>query len=340
MAVVEAPLSKPRLRYAANLLLAIPIFLIGAFSLIAFGDGWSFFPYILVWFRFQYFAALLACAPVAALLRNWMLLAVSLLLCIPNALALAPYVLPGSESGKSDSPHLRICQVNVNYANQGHGRVIDYIKRCNPDVILLEEMTEGWAEAIEDAFPEYRHINKVARPDPYGIGTFSRLPVTRKDVEWYGELGYPALISWIRWNGMDIKLTNVHLLTGVNARLLAGQTRQFAELTRDAHFSREPQIVAGDFNSPIWSTLIQKLLAAANLHNSANGFGWQPTWPQDKFATAMLGIPMPDEVLRVPIDHCLISDQLRVTAFSVGRDVGSDHYPLCIEIEANRNLSQ
>ena len=274
-------MSKPRLQYAANLLLAVPIFLIGAFSLIAFGDRWSSFPYILVSFRFQYFAALLACAPVAALLRNWVLLALSLLLCLPNALALAPYVVPGGGPGKVESRHLRLCQLNVNYANLQHDKVINYIKRCDPDVILMEELTEAWADAIEAAFPNYRYTAKVARSDPFGIGTFSRLPIIKQDVKRYGGLDYPSVISWIRWNGIDVKITNVHLVPGTNVRLLTGQSKQFTDLAQDAHGTREAQIIAGDFNSPIWSTFVSQLLSTGALRNSANGFGWQPTWPQD-----------------------------------------------------------
>jgi endonuclease/exonuclease/phosphatase (EEP) superfamily protein YafD len=333
-------LNKQRLRYAANLFLALPIFLIGAFSLIAFGDQWSFFPYILVWFRWQYLVALLCCATATAFLRNWTLLALCLLFSVPNAVALAPYYLPNGRPDSAEKQHLRICQVNVNYANPNHDKVIAYIKRCNPDVILMQELTQVWADAIEEAFPEYRHITKVPRPDAYGIGTFSRLPLTRDDVKRYGELEYPCAVSWIRWNDTDVKITNVHLLTGTNPRHLYGQTRQFAELTRDTHSAGGAQIVAGDFNAPIWSSGIQKLLAAANLHNSADGFGWQPTWPQDLWASAMLGVPVPDDIIRVPIDHCLVSDQLLVTGFSVGNDIGSDHYPVCIDIEPIRKSSQ
>lgn len=313
--------------------MAIPIFLIGAFSLIAFLDKWFFVPYILVWFRYQYLLVLLACAPAAALLRNWMLFGLCLVLSIPNAMALVPYFLPGARSEKTQGQHLRICQINVNYANPQYDRTISYIKRCNPDLILIEEMTDGWAHAIEEAFPEYRSSTKEARPDPFGIGTFSRLPITRQEVKHYGGLNFPTAISWIRWNDIDLKVTHLHLLPATSRHLLDAQRRQFVELINDARSRHEAQVIAGDFNAPIWSSFMRELLSAANLHSSANGFGWKATWPQNEYALAMLGIPLPGEIIRVVIDHCLVSDQFTATSFSVGGDVGSDHFPLCVEIQ-------
>lgn len=59
-------------------------------------------------------------------------------------------------------------------------------------------------------------------------------------------------------------------------------------------------------------------MAVAGLHNSASGFGIQATWPA--------GFPL----FSIPIDHVLLSDNLRVAFFEVGEGVGSDHYLLYV----------
>ncbi len=37
--------------------------------------------------------------------------------------------------------------------------------------------------------------------------------------------------------------------------------------------------------------------------------------------------------LMMPIDHCLVSSDIRVIGVQTGEDVGSDHLPLLVELE-------
>jgi endonuclease/exonuclease/phosphatase (EEP) superfamily protein YafD len=80
----------------------------------------------------------------------------------------------------------------------------------------------------------------------------------------------------------------------------------------------------GDLNVTPWSPYFQELLAATGLRDSARGWGLQPSWP-----TMSL-------LLRVPIDHCLISPELHVTERTLGPDIGSDHFPLLVTLAVQR----
>jgi len=41
-------------------------------------------------------------------------------------------------------------------------------------------------------------------------------------------------------------------------------------------------------------------------------------------------------LLRVPIDHCLVSSELAVVNHEVGPDLGSDHFPVLVTLACRR----
>jgi endonuclease/exonuclease/phosphatase (EEP) superfamily protein YafD len=57
----------------------------------------------------------------------------------------------------------------------------------------------------------------------------------------------------------------------------------------------------------------------SNLHDSRKGFGIQPTWPSDK------------PIFMVPIDHVLVSKEIRIQNRFTGPDIGSDHRPVIVD---------
>ena len=59
----------------------------------------------------------------------------------------------------------------------------------------------------------------------------------------------------------------------------------------------------------------------AGLRNARKGYGIQPTWPN---ASRLIGIP---------IDHILVSAQWDVLSFKVGENIGSDHFPVIVELQ-------
>jgi len=58
----------------------------------------------------------------------------------------------------------------------------------------------------------------------------------------------------------------------------------------------------------------------SGLRDSRQGFGIQATWPSY----------MPP--LRIAIDHCLVSGNVIVNGRRVGAHVGSDHFPVIVDV--------
>jgi endonuclease/exonuclease/phosphatase (EEP) superfamily protein YafD len=79
-------------------------------------------------------------------------------------------------------------------------------------------------------------------------------------------------------------------------------------------------LVMGDLNATPWSRPFRRLLRRSALCDSRAGFGVQASFP----AASTL--------LRLPIDHLLASCGVGVRARRIGRDVGSDHLPVIVDV--------
>lgn len=93
----------------------------------------------------------------------------------------------------------------------------------------------------------------------------------------------------------------------------------------------EPKICIGDLNISLWSPIYQSFRKQTKLRNVREGIGLLPSWP------TFMGFGW----LMIPIDHCLVSHDIRVMRAQTGERIGSDHLPLIIELEIDaRKMSQ
>jgi endonuclease/exonuclease/phosphatase (EEP) superfamily protein YafD len=81
-------------------------------------------------------------------------------------------------------------------------------------------------------------------------------------------------------------------------------------------------MVVGDLNASPWSSPFRGLVSDGGLRNSQLGFGLQPSFSANTIFP-----------LRVPIDHLLHSQDLRVTDRRLGPPMGSDHFPLLVDLQ-------
>jgi endonuclease/exonuclease/phosphatase (EEP) superfamily protein YafD len=76
----------------------------------------------------------------------------------------------------------------------------------------------------------------------------------------------------------------------------------------------------GDLNATPWSRPFRRFVGRSGLCDSRAGFGVQASFPA---ASALL---------RIPIDHVLVSCVIGVRNRRIGRDVGSDHLPVIVDL--------
>jgi endonuclease/exonuclease/phosphatase (EEP) superfamily protein YafD len=83
-------------------------------------------------------------------------------------------------------------------------------------------------------------------------------------------------------------------------------------------------IVAGDWNTPVWSTTFGRFFDMTGLLAAERS-----AWPAPTRLFSDFGAPA---FMGTPIDHIAISDRIGVKAFFTGPEFGSDHRPVVTDL--------
>jgi len=166
----------------------------------------------------------------------------------------------------------------------------------------------------------YAELVSEPREDNFGIALFSRVPLTTSEVVYLGSAEVPSIATTVEIGGRTVFFLGTHPLPPTTANNARMRNEQLREIAAEIRRHGEPAILLGDLNVTPWSPFFTGLLRESGLRNSSQGRSVRGTWP----TTMPFG--------RIPIDHCLVSSNLRVTGKRLGPEVGGDHYPVLIEL--------
>ena len=269
-------------------------------------------------FRVQYAWVLLAGATWLAVNARRSTALVTVGFALANLSTIAPLCLP--RRARRSRRTFRVLLANVCFSNHAYESVRQFIRETNPDVVLLEEINRAWLAALKGLAAEYPSSRAIERRGGFGIALFSRLPCERIDVVRFGKVPIPSLVGRFLLDGQRLTVIGTHPWSPVSPEYTRLRNQHLEGLAMYVAEQPVPLIVLGDLNITSWSPVFQDLLRLGNLQDSRVGFGVQPTWPT--------AVPL----ARIPIDHCLVSSDVVVHRRSVGPPVGSDHYPIVVDV--------
>ena len=306
------------------ILVAIPAAALAVVSLVAFGGRWVWWLDVLANFRPHYLAALTVMGLVLMMSR-WKRVGIAALAAASINLALvAPLFLGSPGEAGPEAASMRVMSFNLLSTNKSYAEVLGYIEAVDPDLVLLHEASRPWEAAVESLGPGYEVIRP--RSDDLIFGTLVLVRGAETDSVSYGfaETQPRAVEIAFRPEGWPVRarVLSTHPLAptgGARARLRDEQLGFAAEWA--ARQGDGPFAVVGDFNATPWSWPFRKMMSQARLQNSQIGFGLQPSYPSAS-----------SPLLRVPIDHLLHSDALVVGDRRLGPAMGSDHFPLIVDL--------
>ncbi|MGO3285782.1 MAG: endonuclease/exonuclease/phosphatase family protein [Mesonia sp.] len=272
-------------------------------------------------FQVQYLVLMLFLGVIFAVQKNikWLLfLSVGIIF---SAYQIYPFYVNASAEAKHEAEKLiSIASINVLSSNEDVAAVAEFIKEKNPDILMLAELTPLWDQDLVEVLRTYDYQLKEVREDNFGIGVWSKIPV-ELDILYFSEYQLPSILLSYKAEETSLSLIATHPFPPVGQQQFEQRNRQ---LQRIATFLTTEKlkhaVVIGDLNTSSFSRNFKNFKQKAGLKDSREGFGLQTSWPAGFFP------------LQTTLDHALVSKNIRVTKREVGENIGSDHFPIYLEI--------
>ena len=241
-------------------------------------------------------------------------------LAVVNAAPVCAFLFPRvpfAADGTHGAP-IRAMLINVNTEQGDPARVMAAVRRENPDILALEEISDKWVKALDPIFQQYPYQKFETREDNFGIGLLSRIPFVSAKVESIGKADVPSIVAELAVDGKTVTLIATHPVPPAGAEYSANRNDQLEQLAARAAATHGPLLLLGDLNVTPWSCHYRKLIRTSRLTDSAAGRTITATWPTFLHS------------LGIPLDHCFHSAEVVITSRQVGDHDGSDHYPLIV----------
>ncbi|MCB9876280.1 MAG: endonuclease/exonuclease/phosphatase family protein [Planctomycetes bacterium] len=280
-------------------------------------------------FAVQVSGWLLACALVLAAARRWRPAVALATAAAIAALAVVPTWWPGTRrlGGEFityvDKPgQLTACALNLLFEkDQEPDRAVEWLRRTNPDLVFCGEFTTGWKTGLEPAVTALPHRCLEPQAGAFGVGLYSRWPLSQVTVEALGPARTPAIRAVVATPSGPIGVLGIHPTPPYfSAGHIADRDGALADVARLLEGLPPRRIVLGDCNAAPWNRAFAAMLRDTGLQ-PGTAAEWLPTWPST--------LPWP---LRLPLDHVLVGGDLEMLDCAVGHDFGSDHLPIVARI--------
>jgi endonuclease/exonuclease/phosphatase (EEP) superfamily protein YafD len=271
-------------------------------------------------FRVQY-ALIAAGLAIVTIAGHRGLLAASLAACATlNLAVMLPYFATSLHEPSETKVIVRAATMNVFHRNRRHDLAEEFARAVHADFLMAVEMTPAWQRALDSLQDIYPHVIAETRQTPHGLVLYSRHPCVRCDVLDLGGTGIATIVGDFEVNGTIVRVVGTHFRVPVTQREANRMRAHVAGIIAYLQQRPIPTILLGDLNTTPWSEYFRTLVGGTGLRDSSLGLGVHSTWPA--------WVPLPG----VPIDHCLVSENISVLARRVGPWIGSDHRPVTVDL--------
>ena len=242
---------------------------------------------------------------------------------------LAKRQMKGQDSPPTDK-RFKLLVCNVYQENRESRRCVDCVAQFKPDIIIFVETNEWWRSELSSLDEEYPYTVMKPLDNTYGMLLYSKLQLIDPQVKYLVDEDVPSIHTKVKLRSGDLfELYCVHPQPPVpheNPR----STERDAELlliAKQAKNCKLPVIVAGDMNDVAWSYTTELFMKISGLLDPRRGRGFFNTFHAKHW------------FFRWPLDHVFCSKDFRLADMKRLPRVGSDHFPIFVDLELNQEKS-
>lgn len=245
------------------------------------------------------------------------LFGLSVLICLINFIEINKYYYNSDKT--SSGQGIKISLFNVYTANRNFNSVLDEIKVNNPDIVILQETDKLWLENVSILKEQYPYYKEQAREDNFGIALYSKIKFIFSDTEEWTEYLLPVIRADFDYKNSTLSLYCVHTLPPANKEYINTRNEMLNQINSIIMKNKDKNIIiAGDLNTTVYSYAYKKFIASTKITDAQTKKGIKDgTW-------STLYIPF----FRLPLEHILVTDKIKINSYKLGKNIGSDHFPV------------
>ncbi len=151
---------------------------------------------------------------------------------------------------------------NLFFKNRHPNSSLQLIKKNDPDILVVQEVTPAWEQQLRSKLPTYKYQKTKALEGTHGIGIYSKYPITNLRYLYNTSRLPIAQCVQLTINNQPVELCNAHLSSPAIAvenpdRFLELYHRNYQQRKIQTHqillemekSSAEKKILIGDFNT-------------------------------------------------------------------------------------------
>lgn len=231
----------------------------------------------------------------------------------------------------ADQRRFRLLVTNVEMENDKFGQWSQVVRDADADMVIAAEVDDRWKANLEELKPLFPHQIIYPQDNWYGLAMLSRLPIRKSEIRFRIQDDVPSIDAMVELPcGDEIRVIGVHPRPPEPIRDNDATARD-AELVlwgKELAEDDRPIIIGGDLNDVAWSPSTRLFLRLSQMLDPRRGRGFFNSFHADHVW------------MRFPLDHVFHSIHFGVRALRRLPHVGSDHFPILIDLQLQPVLKQ
>ncbi|WP_430454122.1 endonuclease/exonuclease/phosphatase family protein [Rhodopirellula europaea] len=225
----------------------------------------------------------------------------------------------------------RLLVTNVEMENDRFEQWSKVVRDTDVDMVIAAEIDDRWKPTLEELKSIFPHQIIYPQDNWYGMAMLSRLPIRESEIRFRIQDDIPSIDAMVELpSGDEIRVIGVHPRPPEPIRDNDATARD-AELViwgKELAEDDRPIVIGGDLNDVAWSPSTRLFLRLSQLLDPRRGRGFFNSFHADHVW------------MRFPLDHVFHSTHFGVRDLQRLGHVGSDHFPILIDLQLQPVLKQ